>query len=210
MSLKVRCFPYGIQAENTYVITDEASGLKAVLDPGYYGEDIKAEIGDGSTLKYILLTHGHFDHFAAVQDYKDEYTSAVFAAPAGEVYLLHGGRDNKWLALGRGNGVCPEADLFLKEGEAVSLGETVMRVIETPGHTEGGICFVTDTSVFTGDTLFRASVGNTSLETGDKSAMIASIQNKLYTLSDDLTVYPGHGNPTTIGEEKRSNPYVRG
>lgn len=210
MSLRVKCFPFGVQAENTYVITDEASGLKAVIDPGYYGEDVKAEIGDSANLRYILLTHGHFDHFAAVRDYKDVYAAAVFAAPAGETYLLHGGRDNKWLALGRGSGVCPEADLFLKEGDAIQLGEIVLSVIETPGHTEGGICFVTDTSVFTGDTLFRASVGNTSLETGDKSAMIESIQSKLYTLCDDLTVYPGHGSATTIGEEKRSNPYVRG
>ena len=78
MSLEVRCFPAWIQNENTYLITDRDTGWKAVIDPGYYGEDVKNEIGEGDSLKFILLTHGHFDHFAAIQEYIDEYPSAVF------------------------------------------------------------------------------------------------------------------------------------
>ena len=209
MSITVKCFPAGPLTENTYVITDDATGFKAVIDPGYFGMDVRMEIQNNAYLKYILLTHGHYDHFAAVHEYLGEYTGAVFAAPSGEEYLLHGGRDNKWMALNTGSkGICPEAKLLLKEGDTVTLGETVLRVIETPGHTEGGICFATDREIFTGDTLFRLSVGNTSLETGNWETLVASIQNKLYTLDDDMIVYPGHGPATTIGYEKRANPFV--
>ena len=112
------------------------------------------------------------------------------------------------MALSNGGGTCPEAQVLLREGDTITLGETVLRVIETPGHTEGGICFVTDNEVFTGDTLFRLSVGNTSLETGDWKTMEESIRNKLYTLDEELVVYPGHGPATKIGYEKRSNPFV--
>ena len=209
MSITVKYYPCGPLSENTYLITDDATGLKAVIDPGYYGTDISKEISDPSVLKYILLTHGHYDHFAAARQYLEIYTEAVFAAPAAEARLLHGGRDNKWMALNDGTtGICPEAGLLLSEGDTVTLGETVLRVIETPGHTEGGICFASDREVFTGDTLFRLSVGNSSLETGDWDTLVHSIREKLYKLDEDMIVYPGHGPATTIGYEKRANPFV--
>ena len=207
MSLRVRCYPYGPLGENTYLITDIATGHMAVIDPGYFGNSVIDAAGSGD-LKYILLTHGHYDHFAAAADYIREYPDAGFAVPAGESYLLRGSRDNKMFASGSSRSNCPDADIQLSEGDTITLGETVLRVIETPGHTEGGICFVTDNEVFTGDTLFRLSVGNTSFETGDWPTMVRSIENKLYTLPDDLTVYPGHGPETTIGYEKRANPFV--
>ncbi len=205
MSLDIKCFPIGPLQENTYLITDTATGQQAVIDPGYYGPQITSEITD---LRYILLTHGHYDHYAAADRYIEKYPDAVFTAPAGESYLLHGGRDNKWMALSDGGGMCPEAASLVKEGDAITLGETTLRVLDTPGHTEGGICYVTDNEVFTGDTLFRLSVGNTSLETGSWPTMVDSIKEKLYTLDDAMIVYPGHGPATQIGYEKRSNPFV--
>ena len=208
MSLTVRCFPEGPIDENTYIITDKATGLRAVIDPGYIGEDVRREIGNIHNLKYILLTHGHHDHFAAVQEYISEYPDAVFAAPAGESYLMYGSREKIAQTRNAGRRSCPEAKLFLKEGDTITLGESVLTVIETPGHTEGGICFVTETDVFTGDTLFRLSVGNTSFETGDWPTLVKSIETKLYTLSDELIVRPGHGPASTIGFEKRANPFV--
>lgn len=208
MSLTVKCFPYGPLGENTYVITDEATGFKAVIDPGCFNFEIRSEIMNNAYLKYILLTHGHHDHFAAAAEYIEEYTNAVFAAPAGDTYLMYKNRGNKISAAKRGRPVCPEAGRLLREGDIITLGETELRVIETPGHTEGGICFVTDNEVFTGDTLFRLSVGNTSFETGSWPVMVRSIETKLYTLDDSLTVYPGHGPATTIGYEKRANPFV--
>lgn len=208
MSLTINIFPMGPLSENTYVITDDATGLKAVLDPGYFGMDVETEIGSADNLKYILLTHGHYDHFAAAQEYLDKYPSAEFVAPEGETYLLHGGRDNKWMALGHGSSICPEASVYVKEGDTVKLGETEFKVIETPGHTEGGICFAAENVIFTGDTLFRLSVGNSSLETGNWEMLASSIREKLYTLPEDMIVYPGHGACTTIGYEKKANPFV--
>lgn len=208
MSLTVKCFAAGPLGENTYVITDDATGFKAVVDPGYYGMDVRMEIQNNAFLKYILLTHGHYDHYAAIREYMDEYMSAAFIAPAGEHYLMYESRENLLMSGGRSGKGVPQAKRFVREGDTIELGETMLRVIETPGHTEGGICFATDHEVFSGDTLFRLSVGNTSFETGDWATMVNSIQNKLYTLDDDTVVYPGHGPATTIGYEKRANPFV--
>ena len=205
MSLETKCFPLGPLQENTYLITDTETGQQAVIDPGYYGPQITSEISD---LRFILLTHGHYDHYAAARMFVDNYPDAVFSAPAGETYLLHGGLDNKWMAISHGGGSDYPAGRLLSEGDIITLGKTDLLVIETPGHTEGGICYVTDHEVFTGDTLFRLSVGNSSLETGNWETMVSSIQNKLYTLDEELIVYPGHGPATQIGYEKRSNPFV--
>ena len=195
MSLEIKCYPKGMYGENTYLITDEATGFKAVIDPGCFDTEIRFDIQNNAYLKYLLLTHAHQDHFLCVQQYMDEYTSAVFAAPEGDLELLR-------------KGGCPEPKKLLREGDIITLGETELRVIETPGHTGGGICFATDREVFTGDTLFRLSVGRTDLETGDWETLMSSISEKLYSLSDDLAVYPGHGGPTTIGYEKKANPFV--
>ena len=195
MSLEIKCYPKGLYQENTYLITDEATGFKAVIDPGYYDLEVRYDIQNNAYLKYILLTHAHHDHFGAVKEYLDEYSSAVFAAPEGDIGLL------------RKQG-CPEPLKLLREGDVITLGETEIRVIETPGHTGGGICFAADKEIFSGDTLFRLSVGRSDLETGDWDTLMDSISRKLYTLEDVLTVYPGHGMETTIGFEKKANPFV--
>jgi glyoxylase-like metal-dependent hydrolase (beta-lactamase superfamily II) len=122
---------------------------------------------------------------------------------------MYGCRDNKWISLDNSSRtICPEASILLNEGDVLTLGETELRVIETPGHTGGGITFAADNITFTGDTLFRLSVGNTSLETGNWDTLVKSIKDKLYTLPDDTIVYPGHGPATTIGYEKKANPFV--
>ena len=195
MSLEIRCYPKGVYGENTYLIEDEATGYKAIVDPGYYDTEVRMDIGNNIYLKYVLLTHGHHDHYFAANKYIQEYSSVVFAAPDKERYLI-------------GKGKCPEPKLWLKEGDIITLGETELRVIETPGHTEGGICFATDEVIFTGDTLFKLSVGRTDLDTGDWDSLRDSIKYKLYTLDENLVVCPGHGEMTTIGYEKKANPFV--
>ena len=197
MSLEIKCYPKGIYGENTYLITDEATGFKAVVDPGYYDFEVRMDIQNNAYLKYVLLTHGHHDHFFAAKDYVKEYSAVRFAAPEKDMALIKSYPYE-----------CPEPTQLLKEGDVITLGETELRVIETPGHTGGGICFATDKEIFTGDTLFRLSVGRTDLPTGDWFTLLHSIQDKLYTLDEDMVVYPGHGEPTTIGYEKRANPFV--
>ncbi len=155
------------------------------------------DILNNAYLKYVLLTHGHHDHYLEAGEYVEEYSSVKFAVPEKEMALIHGQPYE-----------CPEPSLLLKDGDIITLGETELRVIETPGHTGGGVCFATDKEIFTGDTLFRLSVGRTDLPTGDWFTLLHSINDKLYTLDEELVVYPGHGAPTTIGYEKRANPFV--
>ena len=184
MGITVKCYPDGMYGENTYLITDDATGFRAIIDPGYYGVDVRMDIRNNAFLKYVLLTHGHHDHFLAANEYLEEYSSVKFAAPYKDVELIRTQTDRY---------PCPEPTVLLQDGDIVKLGETELRVIETPGHTGGGICFATDREVFTGDTLFRLSVGRTDLPTGDWFTLLHSINDKLYTLDEDMIVYPGHG-----------------
>ena len=195
MSLQVKCYPKGIYQENTYLIEDDATGFKAIIDPGYFDAEVRMDIQNNAYLKYMLLTHAHQDHFSAAKHYLDEYTSLKYAAPEKDKALLERYQT-------------PMPTHWVKEGDVINLGETEIRVIETPGHTAGGICFVTDEYVFSGDTLFRLSVGRSDLETGDWDTLVTSIKEKLYTLDENLVVYPGHGLPTSIGYEKKANPFV--
>ncbi len=208
MSIKVDCYPYGLLGENTYLITDDATGYKAVIDPGYYGVDIRMDIQNNAYLKYILLTHGHYDHFAAIEQYLNEYTNVIFAAPKNEDRLLYHSNTNAMIAGGKSSGKCPDAKLLVSDGDIIKLGATDIEIIATPGHSEGGVCYKAGNFLFSGDTLFRLSVGNTSFETGDWSTLVDSVRNKLYVLEDETIVYPGHGDETTIGYEKRANPFV--
>ena len=193
MGINIKMYPYGMYGENTYLITDEATGNKAVIDPGYFSDRVKEDIGNSDSLKYLLLTHGHQDHFNAVSDYLSEYKDVVFAAPSDDKKLMSS---------------CPDANIWLKDGDEITIGETSLNVIATPGHTAGGLCFMTEKEIFTGDTLFRMSVGRTDLESGDWDTLVKSINEKLFALDDDLEVYSGHGMKTSIGFEKRANPFV--
>lgn len=195
MGIKIKCYPYGMFEENTYLISDNATGHKAVIDPGFFSDRVAADIGDPASLKYLLLTHGHRDHLGAVSEYQSNYKYAVFIAPETDLGIMNERNS-------------PDPDRTLKGGEVIDLGQTEIKVIATPGHTAGGVCFCTDKEIFTGDTLFNMSVGRTDLETGDWNTLVNSIQNKLYTLDEDLIVYPGHGESTTIGAEKKANPFV--
>ncbi len=208
MSLQVKIYPNGPLHENTYLVIDEASGLKAVIDPGYFGEDVAADIEDINTLKYIILTHGHFDHVYAVEDYQREYQGSKIIAPEKDKYIVHKNWADDILTRGMKMRKCPEPDEYVVDNETLTLGDTVFTFIDTPGHTEGGMCILADDMVFCGDTLFRLSVGNTTLETGSWDDLVTSIKTRLYTLDDETTVYPGHGPKTTIGYEKRNNPFV--
>lgn len=208
MSLTVKVYPCGPLRENTYLVTDEHSGYKAIIDPGYYGEDVAEDIGDPNTLKYIILTHGHFDHVYAAESYVKEYPLAKLIGPEKEKYIIHKDWTTDLMSRGHNAKNCPEPDVYVNDNEILILGETDFRFIDTPGHTEGGMCVLCDDKLFSGDTLFRLSVGNTSLETGDWFELCNSIRNKLFTLNEDVIVYPGHGMTTTIGYEKRANPFV--
>ena len=208
MAIEVKKYDLGPLEENTYLVTDVDTGYKAVIDPGYFGKSILADIGDHNSLKYVLLTHGHFDHLFNAEQYLSNFKSAKFVAPLKDKPLMDQGVNTEFSSYGYRHPPCPTADLYITEGDVIKLGNTKFQFIETPGHTIGSMCIITGNILFSGDTLFRLSVGNTSFETGDFNALINSIKNKLYTLNDDVVVYTGHGMDTTIGYEKGNNPFV--
>ena len=208
MSIKVKKFESPLLGENTYLVTDESTNECLIIDPGTINADIVSHIGEQDNLKYIMITHAHYDHFFAGQSYTQQYPNAKFVGPAAETYLMSKDCSNVYVGRGLVCPDCPKADILVGQGNELMLGETKVKFIETPGHTEGGVCILIDDCLFSGDTLFRLSVGNTSFETGDFAQLTASIREKLYTLDENIIVYPGHGPSTTIGYEKKANPFV--
>ncbi|MBQ0005354.1 MAG: MBL fold metallo-hydrolase [Clostridiales bacterium] len=206
MSIKVFVTPKGFLKENTYVFIDEATGYKAVVDPGYYGQDIADVIGEPATLKYIMLTHSHGDHIMALPDYRAAYPDAKLVAGIEEKMLLEDSKMNGSSSMKKS--VSDSAEIYAEDGQVIELGETSIRCIHTPGHTIGGMCYLADGTLFSGDTLFYASVGATHFPTGDWEMLKASIYTKLFKLPDSTVVLSGHGPETSIGFEKKNNPYV--
>ena len=190
---------------NTYIIYEENSKETAMVDPGGMPDTLLAE-ACGMNLKYIILTHAHFDHIGALEKVAEK-TGAEVVIHELEAHALTDPRYNLSTLAG-----VPEnqrsADITVKEGDLIKLGETELKFIHTPGHTPGCMCiFVGDNDLITGDTLFYGSIGRTDFEGGSFAQMQKSLE-RLASLDDKITIYPGHGEESTIGFEKRSNPYM--
>ena len=195
----------GLIRENCYVITDAATGETAVIDPGSFDERLKKAVGEPAKVKYILLTHRHFDHVTGVPGLK-AYTGAKV--------IIHGedapGLKDE-MRRAASSGFQPVgADLTVGDGDTLTLGGLSIRVLHTPGHTKGGVCYIIDDVVgsvmFSGDTLFLNDIGRMDFPDGDWRDMVASLK-KLEELPGDYTVYPGHGPSTTLGFERKNNRY---
>ena len=199
----------GFLEENCYFATDPATRRTVVIDPGDDAPQLADRLRElGATVVAYLLTHGHVDHLTALAE-----LDAAFPAP---IYLHP--RDSAWCFSDR-NGLPgfygapdkPRSPVVpVAEGSVLELAGARWSVIETPGHTPGGICWrlEDDRALFSGDTLFLGTAGRTDLPGGDARTLTRSLR-KLATLPDDLTVYPGHGDPTTIGHEKKHNYFMQ-
>lgn len=179
------------------------------MDPADQGANIyKALTGNGFTVAGILLTHGHFDHIWGTKELR-ELTGAKLYALEAERELLQSAKMNVSSQVGRTYTV--DADVYLKDGEELTLAGMTFQVIATPGHTGGGCCYYFKEAGFlvSGDTLFRDSVGRTDFPTGSMGTLVRSIKDKLFVLPDETKVYPGHGDSTTIGHEKKYNPFCQ-
>ena len=207
--MKITCIPTGYLGTNTYLILGKYQGkdYSLLIDPAGITDKLKSNMPPKLTA--IILTHGHFDHILGMEDMLKTGEKIPVYACAKEVPLLEDPSLNHSALIGKSCVV--KADYLLKDGEEVSISSMKFRAMETPGHSVGSMCyyFEEDDVLFSGDTLFFESVGRTDFPTGDAGALRMSVTEKLFTLKDEVKVYPGHGDFTTIGHEKMYNPYFR-
>lgn len=195
----IKCLPVGHLMTNCYIVTDETTLECAVIDPGDESNTILYYLEDNHlTCRAILLTHGHYDHTGAVYAVHEETGAPVYmnALDAGTA-----------VAFDSYSFVPPEGTIFYKEGDEVKVGNLTFRVIETPGHTPGGVTLICGDALFTGDTLFAGSCGRTDFEGGSMEVELQSLA-KIAALPGDYEVYPGHMDCSTLETERRFNPYL--
>lgn len=207
-NFKIGRIVLGSVRTNCYFIYHEETKETVVIDPADEGEKIFRALSDqGLKITAILLTHGHFDHIMGARELRMISSSKIYA-PERERNLLSDAELNYSSQMGYPYTVRP--NVWLKDHEKFTLAGFEFEVIETPGHTEGSVCYyiASEKVLISGDTLFEESVGRTDFPTGSQSALVRSLREKVFPLGEDITVYPGHGNSTTIGHEKQYNPYA--
>ncbi len=200
--LNIKVFVLGAYQSNCYVLYKDFKAM--VVDPGYESLELSNFLSSkGLVVDVIYITHGHIDHVGGVNYLKKFFPSATVYAPL---------KDHYWYSKNPRKGLYEDVliDVFVKEGDYVSFFDYLFKVIETPGHSYGSSCLYYDRILFSGDTLFKGSIGRSDLYLGNYKDLEQSIKQKLYTLPEETIVYPGHGDATTIGFEKRHNYFVKG
>jgi len=206
--LIIKTLAVGPIMANCFIVGCENTKSAVVIDPGDEADKILMALAESQlTVKYIINTHGHFDHVGANKKLK-EVTGAEILIHAADADMLEQ-ISIASQAFGMSVENSPPADRMIAEGDKITFGDITLNVIHTPGHSLGGISLSTDGVVFVGDSLFYGSIGRTDFPGGDYNTLISSIKNKLFPLGDDVVVYTGHGPETSIGQEKRMNPFLK-
>lgn len=191
---------------NCYIVGCEKTREAAVIDPGGDADKILFTLAkDKLRCLYIINTHGHFDHSADNKRLKEVTGAQLLIHPADAPMILNQSMGGGMWGLHVDNS--PPPDRYLGEGDIITFGDISLKVLHTPGHSPGGISLVTDKMVFVGDTLFAGSIGRTDFPGGDYEGLLRQVRNKIFTLGDDVVVYPGHGPKTTVGRERKTNPF---
>ena len=207
--MRITNLPSGALQANTYLAVDEKTNEGFIVDPGCYNKVLTKEVRDNDVkIKYIILTHGHSDHICGVNEHKAEFPDAKIVAYKDEEAMLENPNLNQ--SPGFGVPYSTKADILVSDGDELKVGDVTLKFIHTPGHTEGGMCiYVKEVkALFSGDTLFRQSIGRTDFPGGSYKEIMDSIRKKLFLLPDDTNVFPGHMGMTSIGFEKENNPFV--
>jgi hydroxyacylglutathione hydrolase len=204
----IRMFVTGPLETNTYLVADRATGEALVIDPGGEpGEILEFLAKERLRCRHIVNTHGHFDHVSGNRALKSA-TGASLLIHEGDVPMLaEASNQARHFLLHAENS--PQPDLLLADREELRVGSALLRVVHTPGHSPGGITLVAAGSAFCGDLVFYGSVGRTDLPGGSERKLLDSIRRHILTLPDDTVLYPGHGPETTVGLEKKQNPFFR-
>ena len=207
--MRITNLPSGALQANTYLAVDEKTNEGFIVDPGGYNKVLTKEVRDNDVnIKYIILTHGHSDHICGVNEHKAEFPDAKIVAYKDEEAMLENPNLNQ--SPGFGVPYSTKADILVSDGDELKVGDVTLKFIHTPGHTEGGMCIYVEEAkaLFSGDTLFRQSIGRTDFPGGSYKEIMDSIRKKLFLLPDDTNVVPGHMGTTSIGFEKENNPFV--
>ena len=192
---------------NCYILADDKTKDAVVIDPGDDAEDILKIIKDkGFKVKYIVNTHAHFDHVGANKAIKDATGAELLLHEGDAPVLAYASKQSA--VFGMSPVSTPPADRYVKHGDVISAGEVSLKVLHTPGHSPGGISLLEEGMVFTGDALFAGSIGRTDLPGGDLKTLLNAIKKNLMTLPDETKVFSGHGPASTIGEERKENPFL--
>ena len=200
-------FVQGALANNNYLLIDDVSKEAVLIDCTEYNPEIKMELDVyNAKLKYILLTHGHFDHILGVEE-TQKNVGGVIVAPLNDKELINN-VDTFLYAYGVENVKVPHMDRYITENDTLTIGGIPIKVLELPGHTKGGLGYVIEDKLFSGDTIFRESVGRVDLEGGNFTELKNSIENKVFTLPEEYKIYPGHGDFTTVKHEKENNRFM--
>jgi glyoxylase-like metal-dependent hydrolase (beta-lactamase superfamily II) len=200
--MNINVFSCGYLQTNCYLVWNESTKKAFIVDPGDVSPELKNFIKKEELIpEYIILTHGHGDHTGGIFDLRKAWPDVLTIASKKERKFLN---DRK-ASYGAGGIEC---DIYVDDGQEMTAADTAIRFLSTPGHTPGGMCILMGRTLFSGDTLFRASIGRSDFPGGDHELLIRSIREKLLTLPEDTRVLPGHEEETSIGYEARYNPFV--
>lgn len=198
----------GVMSTNCYLLINETRNEAVVIDPGAQPDLIKAKLDKFNvTPVAILLTHGHFDHIMAAASLAKEYDIEIHAGKPEEELLANSSLNCSSLVQ---QDIVLDTDVLLDDKEIINLADINIEVIYTPGHTQGGVSYYIEDvgALFCGDSLFYESIGRTDFPTGDIRALTCAIEKRLFALPQEVIVYPGHGQTTSIGHEKANNPFI--
>jgi len=200
-------FTIGFLDVNNYLLIDEETKEAVLIDCTEKNEKIEEMLDEyDAKLKYVLLTHGHFDHVLGVNDFRENHHCQALIHKEDQILLEN--IDKFMSGFGFGPTAIQHVDGYIHEGQILTFGKHEIKVIHTPGHSKGSVCYLVEDNLFSGDTVFFECVGRTDLFGGSFGQIKKSIEEKIFTLDENIKIYPGHGQPTSVGHEKENNKFL--